>query len=139
MYLINLGFESQDAYVICKVFEKSGLGPKNGAQYGAPFEEEDSDDNETSVNPNNASSSGVKNMASSEPGPSTVTSCQNERLIGTPFNPDDMLTNGDITSLHQNNNIQVRNFFKILYVMVVCVNGLINIVMILIFCDVCRR
>ncbi|KAL4563603.1 hypothetical protein LXL04_027648 [Taraxacum kok-saghyz] len=97
---------AQDAYVICKVFEKSGLGPKNGAQYGAPFEEEEWEDDETWANPNNASCSGVKNMTSTEPGPSTVTSCQNERLIDTPFNPDDMLTLSDITSLHQNNNIQ---------------------------------
>lgn len=31
----------QDLYVLCKVFKKSGLGPKNGAQYGAPFDEDD--------------------------------------------------------------------------------------------------
>ncbi|XP_073310105.1 NAC domain-containing protein 82-like [Primulina huaijiensis] len=31
----------QDLYVLCKVFKKSGLGPKNGAQYGAPFNEDD--------------------------------------------------------------------------------------------------
>ncbi|XP_058227936.1 NAC domain-containing protein 82-like [Rhododendron vialii] len=34
----------QDAYVLCKVFKKSGPGPKNGAQYGAPFNEDDYDD-----------------------------------------------------------------------------------------------
>ncbi|CAI8603915.1 unnamed protein product [Vicia faba] len=27
----------QDTYVICRVFEKSGSGPKNGEKYGAPF------------------------------------------------------------------------------------------------------
>ncbi|GAB2218621.1 hypothetical protein Droror1_Dr00001847 [Drosera rotundifolia] len=27
----------QDTYVICKVYCKSGFGPKNGGQYGAPF------------------------------------------------------------------------------------------------------
>lgn len=27
--------------MICKIFQKSGLGPKNGAQYGAPFSEEE--------------------------------------------------------------------------------------------------
>ncbi|KAL8134224.1 hypothetical protein AgCh_009324 [Apium graveolens] len=32
---------TQDSYVICKIFQKSGLGPKNGAQYGAPFSEEE--------------------------------------------------------------------------------------------------
>lgn len=31
----------QDSYVICKIFQKSGLGPQNGAQYGAPFSEEE--------------------------------------------------------------------------------------------------
>lgn len=30
--------------MVCKVFEKSGLGPKNGEQYGAPFIEEEWDD-----------------------------------------------------------------------------------------------
>ncbi|KAL8477574.1 hypothetical protein ACS0TY_029752 [Phlomoides rotata] len=31
----------QDTYVLCKVFKKDGMGPKNGAQYGAPFNEAD--------------------------------------------------------------------------------------------------
>ncbi|KAL0378259.1 UNVERIFIED_CONTAM: NAC domain-containing protein 82 [Sesamum radiatum] len=39
----------QDTYVLCKVFKKNGPGPKNGAQYGAPFNEadwaDDDDDN----------------------------------------------------------------------------------------------
>lgn len=30
--------------MVCKVFEKSGSGPKNGEQYGAPFIEEEWDD-----------------------------------------------------------------------------------------------
>ncbi|KAL2553055.1 NAC domain-containing protein 82 [Forsythia ovata] len=34
----------QDMYVLCKVFQKNGPGPKNGAQYGAPFNEADWDD-----------------------------------------------------------------------------------------------
>ncbi|KAL6844269.1 hypothetical protein ACP4OV_025942 [Aristida adscensionis] len=33
-----------DACVLCKIFQKSGPGPKIGAQYGAPFNEEDWDD-----------------------------------------------------------------------------------------------
>lgn len=36
----------QDPYVICKIFKKSGLGPRNGAQYGAPFNEEEWDEDE---------------------------------------------------------------------------------------------
>ncbi|XP_022765487.1 NAC domain-containing protein 78-like isoform X2 [Durio zibethinus] len=31
----------QDAFVLCRVFQKSGSGPKNGEQYGAPFIEEE--------------------------------------------------------------------------------------------------
>ncbi|KAK7282335.1 hypothetical protein RIF29_11017 [Crotalaria pallida] len=34
----------QESYVICKVFQKEGPGPRNGAQYGRPFNEEDWDE-----------------------------------------------------------------------------------------------
>ncbi|XP_039022224.1 NAC domain-containing protein 78-like [Hibiscus syriacus] len=34
----------QDAFVLCRVFQKSGSGPKNGEQYGAPFFEEEWED-----------------------------------------------------------------------------------------------
>ncbi|KAJ0039985.1 hypothetical protein Pint_27271 [Pistacia integerrima] len=37
---------AQDAYVLCIVFQKDGPGPRNCAQYGAPFKEEDWDDEE---------------------------------------------------------------------------------------------
>lgn len=33
--------EARDAYALYKLFQKSGVGPKNGEQYGAPFREED--------------------------------------------------------------------------------------------------
>ncbi|KAF8081683.1 hypothetical protein N665_0870s0005 [Sinapis alba] len=36
----------QDTYVLCVVFKKDGPGPRNGAQYGAPFKEEDWSDQE---------------------------------------------------------------------------------------------
>ncbi|XP_031502356.1 NAC domain-containing protein 53-like isoform X2 [Nymphaea colorata] len=35
-----------DAYVICRIFQKSGAGPKNGEQYGAPFIEEEWEDDD---------------------------------------------------------------------------------------------
>ncbi|XP_058097336.1 NAC domain-containing protein 82-like isoform X2 [Magnolia sinica] len=41
--LVDAGF-SQDAYVICKIFQKSGRGPKNGEQHGAQFNEADWED-----------------------------------------------------------------------------------------------
>ncbi|KAG2310205.1 hypothetical protein Bca4012_024707 [Brassica carinata] len=31
----------QDAFVLCRIFQKSGTGPKNGEQYGAPYVEEE--------------------------------------------------------------------------------------------------
>ena len=42
-------FKSQDSYVICKVFQKEGPGPRNGAQYGRPFNEEDWSDDEVGI------------------------------------------------------------------------------------------
>ncbi|KAF5197165.1 Nac domain [Thalictrum thalictroides] len=41
--LVDAGI-SQDSYVLCKIFEKSGAGPKNGEQHGAPFKEEEWED-----------------------------------------------------------------------------------------------
>uniref|UniRef100_A0A7N0UET1 NAC domain-containing protein n=1 Tax=Kalanchoe fedtschenkoi TaxID=63787 RepID=A0A7N0UET1_KALFE len=41
----------QDAFVLCRIFQKSGSGPKNGEQYGAPFEEEEWDDDEVATVP----------------------------------------------------------------------------------------
>lgn len=37
---------ARDYYALYKVFKKSGAGPKNGEQYGAPFKEEEWDDDE---------------------------------------------------------------------------------------------
>jgi hypothetical protein len=36
-------FVLQSSYVICRVFQKEGPGPRNGAQYGKPFNEKDWD------------------------------------------------------------------------------------------------
>lgn len=36
----------QDSFVLCRIFRKSGSGPKNGEQYGAPFVEEEWEDDE---------------------------------------------------------------------------------------------
>ncbi|KAL3323725.1 hypothetical protein AABB24_038067 [Solanum stoloniferum] len=41
----------KDAFVLCRVFQKSGAGPKNGEQYGAPFIEEEWEDDELQVLP----------------------------------------------------------------------------------------
>jgi len=44
LYNLFLTSSLQDACVLCKIFQKSGPGPKIGAQYGAPFNEEDWND-----------------------------------------------------------------------------------------------
>lgn len=36
----------KDAFVLCRIFQKSGSGPKNGEQYGAPFVEEEWENDE---------------------------------------------------------------------------------------------
>lgn len=42
----------KDAYVLCRIFQKSGPGPKNGERYGAPFNEEEwEDENEVAYFP----------------------------------------------------------------------------------------
>ena len=41
----------KDAFVLCRIFQKSGTGPKNGEQYGAPFIEEEWDDDEVPLLP----------------------------------------------------------------------------------------
>ncbi|KAL5229637.1 hypothetical protein ABZP36_028413 [Zizania latifolia] len=33
--------DPQDSFVVCRIFQKAGPGPQNGAQYGAPFVEEE--------------------------------------------------------------------------------------------------
>ncbi|CAL2276360.1 unnamed protein product [Prunus armeniaca] len=38
-----------DSYVLCMIFQKEGLGPRIGAQYGAPFKEEDWSDDEVEI------------------------------------------------------------------------------------------
>ncbi|KAL3621456.1 hypothetical protein CASFOL_036368 [Castilleja foliolosa] len=41
---LNRCESAKDYYALYKLFKKSGLGPKNGEEYGAPFREEDWDD-----------------------------------------------------------------------------------------------
>ncbi|KAL4352979.1 hypothetical protein GQ457_06G034690 [Hibiscus cannabinus] len=55
----------QDSYMLYVVFKKDGVGPKNGAQYGAPFNEDDwiDDDEETNL-PGTASLCGTSMVAS---------------------------------------------------------------------------
>ena len=44
--LLFLFWSEKDALVLCKIFQKSGSGPKTGEQYGAPFVEEEWEDYE---------------------------------------------------------------------------------------------
>ena len=45
-FLFILVFVEKDAFVLCRIFQKSGSGPKNGEQYGAPFVEEEWENDE---------------------------------------------------------------------------------------------
>ncbi|KAJ8769163.1 hypothetical protein K2173_000938 [Erythroxylum novogranatense] len=64
---------AQDMYVLCVIFKKDGLGPKNGAQYGAPFKEEDWDsEEEVELGDRHFSSIGVSTLAlATQDNPST--------------------------------------------------------------------
>ncbi|KAJ7974991.1 NAC domain containing protein [Quillaja saponaria] len=42
---------AQEAFVLCRIFQKSGTGPKNGENYGAPFVEEEWEDDEVALVP----------------------------------------------------------------------------------------
>ncbi|XWS44729.1 hypothetical protein CRYUN_Cryun15aG0072500 [Craigia yunnanensis] len=53
----------QDTYVLCVVFKKDGMGPRNGAQYGAPFKEEDWSDDEDANLPGTGFLSGMSTLA----------------------------------------------------------------------------
>ncbi|KAK9064060.1 hypothetical protein SSX86_017932 [Deinandra increscens subsp. villosa] len=49
--LQNVGI-MQEAFVLCRIFQKSGSGPKNGEKYGAPFIEEEWEDDDLVFVPN---------------------------------------------------------------------------------------
>lgn len=78
-----------DMYVLCKIFEKEGVGPKNGAQYGAPFKEEEWDDDVASCSgsgpvigpdgPTNKPEKGPASLSLTEQGSSTVTFSANHK------------------------------------------------------------
>lgn len=74
----------QDMYVLCKIFEKEGVGPKNGAQYGAPFNEEEWDDDadvascSLPTNKPDYKQKGPVSMSLNEPSSSTLTFSANE-------------------------------------------------------------
>ncbi|CAM0952082.1 unnamed protein product [Alopecurus aequalis] len=60
--------QGREGFALYKLFEKSGVGPKNGEQYGAPFREEDwLDDDDVAELPM------VAAAAAADPNPTTVT------------------------------------------------------------------
>lgn len=78
---LDLRGVAQDAYVLCSVFKKDGPGPRNGAQYGAPFKEEDWDvDDAEEVN----NAEVVSSVGMSAPMPI----CQNNSIVRSPYVPD---------------------------------------------------
>ncbi|KAG6657336.1 NAC domain-containing protein 82-like isoform X1 [Carya illinoinensis] len=69
----------QNKYVLCKIFQKEGRGPRNGAQYGAPFKEEDW--------------SGWSDVSGVE-----VADCAEDVTLATSSTPTFMLPNNNINS-----------------------------------------
>ncbi|KAM2064969.1 hypothetical protein EV1_027781 [Malus domestica] len=49
--LEKAGIQQKDPYVLCRIFQKSGTGPKNGEKYGAPVMEEEWDDDDVTCVP----------------------------------------------------------------------------------------
>ncbi|VAI63476.1 unnamed protein product [Triticum turgidum subsp. durum] len=47
MFILLLG--AQDMHVVCRIFQKVGSGPQNGAQYGAPYMEEEWEDEDDAI------------------------------------------------------------------------------------------
>ncbi|KAD5508173.1 hypothetical protein E3N88_15876 [Mikania micrantha] len=76
----------QDAYVLCRVFEKSGIGPKNGARYGKPFDEDEWVDDLASCSDSLAIFGAPKSKDCKRKGSSSVMLSNNE----TPVNDDVM-------------------------------------------------
>ncbi|KAJ7945248.1 NAC domain-containing protein [Quillaja saponaria] len=66
---------AQDAYVLCMVFQKDGPGPRNGANYGVPFNEKDWDDDDEELNCVEPLPSAAAAANCVESFPSTVVNC----------------------------------------------------------------
>ncbi|KAI4364322.1 hypothetical protein MLD38_020430 [Melastoma candidum] len=60
-YLKQLGLE-EDAFVLCVIFEKDGLGPKNGDQYVSTYREEDWDNEELTICDKNNQGTGALSL-----------------------------------------------------------------------------
>lgn len=105
-------FSIVQEYMLCKVFQKSGRGPKNGAQYGAPFVEEEWSDVEeicseqspvdgralNHVLPSNMNNSAAVSLtvpgsscshSISKPGPSTAGPSNFDMSYGMPDLPEE--------------------------------------------------
>ncbi|XP_022642086.1 NAC domain-containing protein 82 isoform X2 [Vigna radiata var. radiata] len=108
---------AQNSYVVCKVFEKEGLGPRNGAQYARPFNEEEWSDEELEI-PCTASTAPVPilpmtsdaSVPKDNPVPASgCTSCLSRSmpLPGTvdPSDPNDQVVNNDDEDILRMNDI----------------------------------
>uniref|UniRef100_A0A165XMC0 NAC domain-containing protein n=1 Tax=Daucus carota subsp. sativus TaxID=79200 RepID=A0A165XMC0_DAUCS len=122
----------QDSFVICKIFQKSGLGPKNGAQYGAPFSEEEWNEVESAeedgpfltehLKPSNHNALVAVNLAGTTASCSTtmskVVQCPTPLAINDPCSPSEgvvswlpICTNGAMHPV-ENYSTEKTNMFK---------------------------
>ncbi|XP_022740998.1 NAC domain-containing protein 82-like [Durio zibethinus] len=90
----------QDTYVLCVVFKKDGMGPRNGAQYGAPFKEEDWSDDEDANLPITGSFSGMPTIvvggASSSCVPESLCAVPSVESSGLYIQPLEVHTNASV-------------------------------------------
>ncbi|KAL4557675.1 hypothetical protein LXL04_035861 [Taraxacum kok-saghyz] len=74
----------QELYSVCKLFKKSGPGPKNGEQYGAPFIEEDWSDDDNCLD---VDSLLVKNTSTSLNEPEIIQPLAQSNPVNIPNGP----------------------------------------------------
>ncbi|KAK9697236.1 hypothetical protein RND81_08G023900 [Saponaria officinalis] len=82
-----------DCYAIYKMFKKSGPGPKNGEQYGAPFREEDWADDNFLKNSNNCNQLNSDHQHQQKDNVSHAETCRSAQVDVSKTGIDELLNN----------------------------------------------
>lgn len=120
-YMIQEMCVVDNSYVLCKVYEKSGPGPKNGAEYGAPYDKSEWDNKFDNQNTHNCPSVYVNQVQGSDPSNSNCgqninaseTNATNFAGIDPTFNIEELLegfTNQEQTTTA---DVQMEDAFTI--------------------------
>lgn len=96
----------QDTYVICKIFKKSGLGPRKGEQHGACFiEEEWNEKDDDKIKHGIVLSSAIEKPSSSKPA-----DCQTKGTF--PEQSEDLMAQEDNSTLDYFNPTKLLQEFS---------------------------